>query len=118
MCEEAVEFVKWWTGEEIQARFGRELEAILGVSARYATANLNAAEQLGWSPDEWEILSEQGKWIQNVPQIPGNYMVNRALTNAFRAALKGTNSPARSLTIYNKDICQEITRKRKEFGLS
>lgn len=118
VCEEAVEFVKWWTGEEIQARFGRELEAILGVSARYATANLNAAEQLGWSPDEWEILSEQGEWIKNVPQIPGNYMVNRALTNAFRAALNGTNSPARSLTIYNKDICQEITRKRKEFGLS
>src|SRR5699024_532229 len=47
--EEAWEFIKWWTSADIQAKFGTELESIIGVAARYATANLEAVELLGWS---------------------------------------------------------------------
>ena len=118
LAEEAVSFVQWWTGTESQARFGRELEAILGVSARYTTANLAAAQQLGWTAAEWQVLQQQGEHLMNVPEIPGNYVVSRSLTSAFRAALNGKNTPARSLSLYNKDICREITRKREEFGLN
>lgn len=117
LVEQAVEFIKWWTGEESQTRYGLELEAILGIAARYSTANLQAFGKLGWSTDELKLLMEQGEWAQNMDQIPGNYVLDRSLTSAFRAALNGRNTPARSLSLYNKDICDEITRKRAEFGL-
>lgn len=117
VVKEAVEFIKWWTGEESQSRFGKEIEATLGISARYYPANLNAIKNLNWSEEELQKLENQGMWLKNVEQIPGNYMVNRSLTNAFRAAVRGTNTPARSLSIYNKDISAEIQRKREEFNL-
>lgn len=117
VVKESVEFIKWWTGEESQTRFGNELEATLGIAARYYTANLKAINNLNWTDDELNKINEQGIWIKNVDQIPGNYMVNRSLTNAFRAAVRGTNTPARSLSIYNKDITAEILRKREEFNL-
>ena len=36
------EFMKWWADADTQVRFGREIEALLGSSARYATANKDA----------------------------------------------------------------------------
>ena len=42
------EFMKWWAKPDTQVRFGREIEALLGSSARYATANKDAFEQLSW----------------------------------------------------------------------
>ena len=118
VAKEAVEFIRWWTSAETQTRYGLELEATMGTASRYTSASIEAFAQLGWSSKELSILESQSKWLKNVPKIPGNYLVDRSLTNAFRAALNGKNTPARSLLIYNKDICDEITRKREEFGLS
>ena len=38
----AWEFVKWWVSRDAQVRFGREMESVLGASARYQTANREA----------------------------------------------------------------------------
>jgi ABC-type glycerol-3-phosphate transport system substrate-binding protein len=38
----AWEFMKWWTSKDTQVRFGRDMEALLGASARYPTANIEA----------------------------------------------------------------------------
>ena len=45
----AWEFMKWWVSADAQVRFGREMESILGASARYQTANQDALTQLAWS---------------------------------------------------------------------
>ena len=45
--EKSWEFVKWWTGAGAQQRFGGELEALIGVEARWNTANLEAL-QASW----------------------------------------------------------------------
>ena len=117
VADDAVRFVKWWTGADMQARFGQEIEATLGIGARYTPANIEAFKKLGWSKSESEIISAQWEWAVNPPQIPGNYTVNRSLTSAFRSAVNGKNSARRSLAIYNKDINSEISRKRDEFHL-
>ena len=117
VADEAVELVKWWTSAEMQARFGQEIEATLGIGARYTPANTVAFNKIGWSKSESEVISAQWEWTVNMPQIPGNYTVNRSLTSAFRSAVNGKNSARRSLSIYNKDINSEISRKREEFYL-
>lgn len=117
VADEAVAFIKWWTSADMQARFGQEIEATLGIGARYTPANMVAFKKIGWSKSEADVISAQWQWAVNPPQIPGNYTVNRSLTSAFRSAVNGKNSARRSLSIYNKDINSEISRKRDEFHL-
>ncbi len=117
VADECVEFVKWWTSADIQTRYGKELEATLGVAARYTPANHVALRNLGWTKDELAVLEESYKWTVNMEQIPGNYLVSRSLTSAARAAMSDKQTIRRALLLYNIDINEEIARKRAEFGL-
>lgn len=115
--KKAFEFMRWWVGSETQTKYGKELEATLGVAARYTPANTVALNNLGWSVAEKGVLNESLKYVITLPQIPGNYLMQRSLTTAFRSAVEGKNRSRRALTIANKEINDELTRKRAEFGL-
>lgn len=115
--DEAWEFLKWWTSTETQVEFGREIESVLGIAGRYATANVEAMAGLPWSVDEYQKLSAQWQWVQGVPEVPGGYMIGRHLDNAFRQVVYN-NKPARDVLVdYNRLINEEIERKRVEFEL-
>ena len=118
LAEDAYEFITWWTGGEAQAHYGNQLEAIMGVAARYTPANTEAFEKLGWSGKESAEIKEQWKWVTATEQIPGSYYINRALTAAFRMTVDEDLKARRQLLISNQDINDEITRKRSEFGLN
>jgi len=55
----AWEFIKWWSGSDAQTRYANDVEAALGISARYATANLTTLRALGWTNKELAILEKQ-----------------------------------------------------------
>ncbi len=115
--EEAWQFLKWWTSTEVQAEFGRQIESVLGPAGRYATANKEALASLPWTVEEYGKLITQWEWTKGVPEVPGGYMIGRYLDNAFRQVVYN-NKPARdTLVDYNRLINEEITRKRREFGL-
>lgn len=116
--DEAWEFIKWWTDSSAQGAYGSELEASLGVAARYDTANIEAFDSIGWTEEEANVLKAQWELVTDIPQIPGNYFISRCLTNAFRTVVDENENPVRALNIYNKDMNAEITRKREEFGLN
>lgn len=112
------EFMKWWTSEEIQTRFGREMEGLMGAAARYPTANMAALEQLPWPLRDYQSLSVQLDNVRGIPEVPGGYFTGRHLVNAFYQAVN-ENTPAREAIMdYVEYIQDEITLKRKEFGLS
>ena len=113
--KEAVDFIKWWVGNEAQEKYGRNLEVTLGTAGRYFSANLNAFKKTDWSTHEFEVLNSQRSFLVNQPSIPGSYAVSRDLTSALREVIEGTNRPRRALMLYNSDINEEIARKRKEF---
>ncbi len=117
VADNAYKFLSWWTDTEQQVRYGRELEATMGVAARYAPADTAALKRMGWSAEELALLEDQMAETQNVFAIPGDYLLARSLTNALRATLDQNMEPRRTLAQYNRDINAEITRKRKEFGL-
>ncbi len=110
-------FLSWWVSADTQAEYARELEATLGVAARYTPANIKAFDALGWTDGEAAIIKEQWDSVTVMNEVPGNYLLKRSLTSAFRSVMSGKNAARRALTIYNKDINDEIARKRKEFGL-
>lgn len=115
--EEAWEFLKWWSSTETQARYGRELESMLGVAARFPTANLEATHLLPWTIDELNILHEQWQYVKGVPEVPGGYMTGRHLENAFRKVINEQEDSRKMLLDYVRIIEEEIELKRDEFGL-
>ena len=119
-CEEkdaAFRFLDWWTSNETQTQFGIEIEAVLGQSGRYYTANKAAFEQLPWERDTASAIKMQWEQTVATPQVPGNYYVARCLTNAFRQVIDHNKNPREQLFKYDNEINLEIERKRKEFGL-
>ena len=115
--DEAWTFLQWWASSEVQARYGRELEAVMGESARYATANTVAFDSLSWSSSERAILEEQWDWVVGTPEIPGGYYTNRHIVNAVRKVINDNEDARETLLDYTRDINDEITKKRAEFGL-
>lgn len=117
MKENAWEFMKWWSGTDTQVRFGREQEALLGSSARYATANVEAFRQLSWSAGELAVLAEQWEWAVGFREVAGGYYTARHIVNASRKVMAENEDPRETIMDYAITIDEELTKKRIEFGL-
>ena len=115
--QNAWEFMKWWVGKEAQVRFGREMESILGASARYQTANRDALRQLAWSNKQLAVLEEQMAHTKGFPEIAGGYSTTRHITNAIRRVINTKEDPRETLLNYARTINDEIRIKRREFNL-
>ena len=115
--QNAWQFMKWWTSTDAQVRFGREIEAVLGSSARYATANIAAIEQLSWSEAQLKVIREQMTWAVGFREVAGGYYTTRHMTNAVRKVTNDKTDPRETLLDYARTINEEINKKRLEFGL-
>lgn len=115
--EAAWEFMKWWCSTSVQARYGTEVETLMGTAARYNPANINAVELLLWKTQELDILKAQQKYIVEIPEVPGGYYTSRNLDNAFRNVVFSQENYREALIEQNVATNSEIHRKRKEFGL-
>lgn len=117
MKQRAWEFMKWWVSTDAQIRFGREMESILGASARYQTANQEAMKQLAWSGNQLKVLQEQMSQTRGFPEIAGGYSTQRHLTNAARKVINTKEDQRETLLNYARTINEEIRIKRREFNL-
>ena len=115
--ENAWEFIKWFTEKETQIHYGTQIEGLLGTMGRFDTANLDALSQLSWSHNEFDRLSDQQQELVEIPVIPSSYAVTRNIMNAFRETVNEMENPRDTLIWYNRDINDEITRKRENLGL-
>lgn len=109
-------FLSWWTGEEAQSLFGREIESLLGSAARYQTANLAAFDYLPWDRDQAEMIKEQWQYVKGIPEVPGSYYTGRNVGFAWREVITSREDSSMVLIEYAGDIDNEITRKREEFA--
>jgi ABC-type glycerol-3-phosphate transport system substrate-binding protein len=116
--QEAWEFVKWWTSTETQLRYGIELEALLGVEARWNTGNVEALQEMAWPRHDIEAISEQWQWFQERPVVLGGYFTSRHVDNAWnQVVLQGLNS-REALEEAIRAINRELRKKQEEFGIS
>ena len=115
--QDSWEFMKWWASTDTQVRFGRELEAILGSSGRYATANVEALKQLAWNSRQIEILENSLDESVGVPEVPGSYYTARHVVNGIRRVANAKEEPRETLIDYTRKVNEELTRKRQEFNL-
>lgn len=117
--EESWQFIKWWTSADTQTMYGREMESLMGSSARVATANLEALEKLAWPVDDYEALMAQFEQVKGIPQVPGGYYSWRNVNNAFYTVVTDTDTATPREELMEKVIYinAEIAHKMQELGL-
>lgn len=109
-------YMQWWMSAEVQTAFGNEMIALLGPSAKQATANMEALAGMSWSKDEYDNLFAQFNAVTCTPEYPGSYIVGRYTNFAFLNVYNNNENPVESMQGYITDINNELTRKRAEFG--
>ena len=113
----AWDFLKWWTSKEAQVAYGEMIEALMGTSARWPTANLEALEELSWSRAARAQIKEQWQWARGIPEVPGGYYVGRNIDNAAKSVINGEANPRETLIDFVDTINEEILLKRREFKM-
>ena len=115
--EDAWSYMKWYTGAEAQTTYANEMVAIMGESAKHATANREALKSMPWTSDELVEVEKQFDNLLAIENYPGFYYVGRHTQFAFLAAYNDDKDPTTELLRYVNTINAEITRKRQEFNL-
>lgn len=114
--ESAWEFMKFWTSAEQQIEFGKDIEALLGPSGRWPSANIEAVKQIPWKTSDLNNLMEQWKWVKGVPEVPGGYYTIRYLDFSFRSVTYDKQNQKDVLLDNVRIINKELSAKREEFG--
>ena len=115
--EASWEFLKWWTSEEIQYRYGNEIENILGSSARHPSANVEAVKRFNFNKSTINNIMKQWDKVIEVPEVPGGYNVSRVLDQAFWNVVNASENPKDMLMKWNDVARVEIERKRKQYNI-
>ena len=115
--DRAWNFMKWYCGEDCQTTFANEMVAILGPSAKQATANRAALQNMPWTTEEFKQVKAQFENLASVPNYPGSYIIGRYTNFAFLSAYNDHKDPSESMLQYIQTINKEIERKREEFNL-
>lgn len=110
------DFMKWWTSTETQTSFAYSLQSTYGPEYVWLSSNLEAVQNAPIDAADKQVMLEQFKWINDVPRLPGGYMLERGLSDIWNTTvLQGT--PIRVAIDRQKiTIDREIKRKMIEFG--
>ncbi len=114
---DAWEFIKWWTSDEIEYRFSQNVESILGVTGRNTPASVGAMQRLSWDDNDAEILMDQWKVVREMPEVPGGYYIPRVVDQAFWNVVNNNKSVRSMLLEWDKVADNEIAEKRSQYGL-
>lgn len=115
--EDAWEFIKWWMATDTQKAYGSEIEALMGVQARWNSANPEAFKALPWGRKHLDILLDEFKNAKEKPVVPGGYFTLRHITNAWTRVVINGMDPRDSLEEAVKDINTELLAKQEEYGI-
>ncbi|MGN0505049.1 MAG: extracellular solute-binding protein [Lachnospiraceae bacterium] len=112
----AWEFIRWWSSTKTQAEFGQTLQITYGDEYMWTTANLDAFLQLPWDSEDKQIIVEQMTHVIDVPRVPGTYLLEREMSNAFNDIVVNGDTAQGRIDKAVKTINREIDRKLEEFG--
>jgi len=116
--DNAWKFLDWWTSDAVQAEFGISLIALYGGTFMWSSANRAAFAQMPIPGHHRDVILQQTEYMVEVPWVPGTYMVERELSNAFNAVIINGMNVRRAMDTAIKRIDREVFRKLEEFGFT
>ena len=112
----AWKFLEWWSDAYVQAEFGQRLQILYGDEYIWPTANLEAFAMLPYPTSDKEIIMEQAGYILEAPRLPGSYMMEREVSNAYNDVVVNGESIRSRIDEAVKTVSRETERKLIEFG--
>ncbi len=112
------EFIKWYCSEDTQAKYGNQIESIIGIQSRWSTANKEAFKRLPWSQDELAVIEDF--WARAVDEqaVLGGYMNTRALSNATNRCIISGQSVRESMEQAAEEVNVELKRKQEMYNIN
>ena len=114
--KESWEFIQWFMSKDVQIEYGTLVEAIIGLGARWNSANLEAFKQLPWSSEEIDVITQQWTFNTEVPIVPGSYATNRYLGFAWTDIVVSGKNIRTTLEEAAESVNREINKKYTEFA--
>jgi ABC-type glycerol-3-phosphate transport system substrate-binding protein len=108
------EFLKWWTGEDIQGEYAFSLLSQYGYV--FLPANLNALENAALPDEDKAVIQESLRWLRDVPRSPGQYMLERSLSDIWNTIVFDGTPAQVAIDLQIISIQREFRRKMTEFG--
>jgi ABC-type glycerol-3-phosphate transport system substrate-binding protein len=118
MQNEAWQFLDWWSSDDVQTNFATSLVALYGTTFLWNSANRAAFASLPIPGAHRQVILRQTEYMVEVPWVPGTYMVERELSNAFNSVVVNGMNERRAMDIAVKRIDREVERKLEEFGFT
>lgn len=114
--DESWEFLRWWMSEDVQASFGQILQSTYGKAYFWNSANLRAFERSSMPQEFKDVVLEQWDYALEASRIPGTYMVEREISNAWTNIVFNGVNPRQALDEAVRIANREIIYKMEEFG--
>ena len=110
------EFYKWWLSSSVQTEFQLTLQSTYGPEYVWLSSNINAVKNSSIDVEDKEIILQMVDWMIDINRTPGQYMVERTLSNIWnKMAISGV-SPALAIESSLLSMNREVKKKMVEFG--
>ncbi|QMS84224.1 extracellular solute-binding protein [Candidatus Xianfuyuplasma coldseepsis] len=110
------EYYKWWFSSDVQSEFTYQLQSLLGDEFLHMTANVEAFRTSAWPSDSKYQVLEQWEWVRTTGKVPGDYLVERELSNAWNTVVNDGTNPRVAIDDAVVIMNRELRRKLEEFG--
>ncbi|MDQ8734702.1 extracellular solute-binding protein [Paenibacillus sp. LHD-38] len=116
--DDAWAFLEWWTSEEVQSQYAKDMESFYGIEFRWNTANTDAMQGLAWPSEDLAALREQARWAKNMPYVPGYYFLTREMEFAWNRTVMEGIPAQESLEQAQLSQQREMNRRQNNFGIT
>ena len=114
--EDAWTFLKWWTDYKTQIDYTYTLRSTYGKSFVWLSSNVAAVADSPFDQEDKQVILEQIKWLRDVPRSPGQYMLERSLSDIWNSMVNDGVSAQVAIDEKVIEINREIKKKMKELG--
>jgi ABC-type glycerol-3-phosphate transport system substrate-binding protein len=109
-------FLKWWTDYETQIDYTYTLRSTYGKTFVWMSSNVEAVADSPFDQEDKQVILEQIKWLRDVPRSPGQYMLERSISDIWNSMVNDGVSAQVAIDEKVIDINREIKKKMKELG--
>jgi ABC-type glycerol-3-phosphate transport system substrate-binding protein len=114
--DEAWRFLSWWMSTPVQTEYALEMKTVYGSEYLYNSANVEAFSRLPIRSADRGVILEQWKQLEEIQRIPGWYMVEREVSNAWNAAVFDGRKLRAQIDEAATSSNREILLRMQDFG--
>jgi ABC-type glycerol-3-phosphate transport system substrate-binding protein len=114
--KEAWDFLKWWTDYETQVNYTYTLQSTYGKIFVWLSSNVEAVADSPFEQADKQVILEQIKWLRDTPRTPGQYLLERSISDIWNAMINDGTSAQVAIDEKVIEINREIRIKMNELG--